>query len=126
MLGLGLFSVGRPLARSLAVDKRLVLGGLAVAAVGGYLYLRHSQSVTNSQAGTTVVDPNAPTSIAQQTVPVQGVTDSSGNLLPQFSWPYNQLALPYNYSQSTGNLGSYTNAQNPNFVGYNQTVVNSG
>ena len=101
------------------MDNRLIIGGVALAAVGGFFYLRSRQSTSN-QSGGTIVDPNAPTSIAQQTVSVQGVTDQSGNLAPQFTWPYNQLALPYNFDQATGNLGNY---QNPAIVGNQQTVT---
>ena len=103
------------------MDRRIVVG-VAVLAVGGFFYIRHRSTPASGTNGL-VVDPNGPTSIAQQAVNVQGVTDANGNLATQFTWPYNQLALPYNFDQATGNLGNYTNPQSNNFVGYNSTQV---
>lgn len=110
------------------MENRYLLWGGAGLLIIGALWYRSRQAAATSGGGI-VVDPNAPTSIAQQTVPVQGVTDTSGNLLPQFTWPYNQLALPYNFDQSTsnlGNVGAFTNPQSPSFPGYSSTMVTSG
>lgn len=102
------------------MDRRLIYGGIAAALLGSIWYVKFRKPNPQLNTGRPIVDPNAPTSIAQQTVPVQGVTDANGNLDPQFSWPYNQLALPYNFNQATGNLGNY---QDPSVIGNQQTVV---
>lgn len=77
-------------------------GGIALLA-GGYWYYKSKQASSSS------VNANAPTSMSTAPVnaDVTGITDANGNLLPQFQWPYNQLALPFNYTG--GNAATVAN-----------------
>lgn len=106
------------------LDKRYLWVGGLLLAVGGFWYYKRQQSSTaNSGANSSVVDPNAPAAFNPGSIPAQGVTDSNGNLLPQFSWPYNQLALPYDYSASNVNGQNYNQPASSDFVGYGSTPV---
>jgi hypothetical protein len=57
---------------------------------------------------------------------VQGITDQYGNLLPQFTWPYNQLALPYNWGPGVNSYYNYLSAQSGSFVGSQYTPTSGG
>lgn len=95
------------------MDRRILYIGGGVGLLALLYFIRKGSS---SNSGTTVT-PNAPTSIVGN-ADVQGVTDAAGNLLPQFQWPYNQMALPYNYSSSNING---TNPASQTFIGYQTT-----
>jgi hypothetical protein len=100
-----------------------VVGGVALLGGAYYLYRQHSaSSVTNASSAASGAN-----QLSSAPVNVQGVTDASGNLLPSFQWPYNQMALPYNYAADNVNgVNSYTSAQSGSFPGYQSTVVTSG
>lgn len=73
-----------------------------IVLVGGYVWWKN-KSKTNQ--------PTAPSPASAPTLEstgfLSGVTDQSNNLPWEDTWPYNQLALPYNY---TNQQSSYVNA----------------
>lgn len=102
----------------------VIYGGGALLLVGGYYFYKKSHSSSSS------VDANAPTSMSTAPVnaDVSGITDSSGNILPQFQWPYNQLALPYNYTndgnaQTVANNVTYLSPMYSSYPGYQSSSV---
>lgn len=112
------------------------VGGALALGVGYHYYKQRSGQQTNvpaSQGGPATAQSGNPAqqnpvAIDPSSAYAQGITDQNGNLLPQFTWPYNQLALPYNYGPmglggAANSAYDYTSAQSTNFIGGQYTPV---
>jgi hypothetical protein len=102
-------------------SRLFIIGGAIVALAVVYMHIKSNATSVNA------TNPNGPTTLSSSPVQanVTGITDATGNLLPQFQWPYNQLALPYNWSGNNDNGMNYTNPVQGNFIGYQATPAYS-
>lgn len=96
-------------------------GGVLVV---GYFWYRNRQSKSSSGA---ISSSSATAPTLESTGYLSGVTDQSNNLPWEDTWPYNQLALPYNYnSGNAAQVAANTNYMLPNqpdFIGSQATPV---
>jgi|SRR5215469_16469235 len=104
-----------------------IVGG-AILSFIGYHFYRQQQLAKQQQQQQQSANPATqnPVSVDPNSAYVQGITDQSGNLLPQFSWPYNQLALPYNWGPGASSIYNYSSAQSPQFIGAAYTPTSGG
>lgn len=95
-------------------------GGLLA---GGYIWWKNKQNNANSAVATNSA--SAPT--LESTGFMSGITDTSNNLPYEDTWPYNQLALPYNYNpsnaQMVSNNANFLLPNQPGFVGNQMSPV---
>lgn len=102
--------------------KYWIVGGVAVLGVVWY-FLRGKSSSSSSSNNST---PNQLDVATADGSNPSGVTDSNG--VPwEDTWPYNQLALPYNPNPTNSNQVidniQYVSPQQPNYPGYNSSIV---
>lgn len=107
-----------------------LVGGAMLIGVGFHYYRQKTSQQQQTQSGASPAAQN-PVSIDPSSAYAQGITDQNGNLLPQFTWPYNQLALPYAYGPmgigpAANSAYNYMSAQSPNFIGSQNTPVSGG
>jgi hypothetical protein len=77
-----------------------IAGGVGILGLA-YLWWRNKQNSAASTATNTLATSSATAPTLDSTGYLSGVTDTSNNLPFEDTWPYNQLALPYNYNGST-------------------------
>lgn len=108
-----------PPMRHSSTPRWVYIAGGAVVLVGGFLWYRNKQNA-NSTGASSTNSATAPT--LESTGYTSGVTDTSNNLPYEDTWPYNQLALPYNYN---GSASALVNANTTDVMPFtaDQTVV---
>jgi hypothetical protein len=98
------------------------IAGAGVLLVG-YLWYRSRQ---NSSSGAST-DSTATAPTLDSTGYTSDITDTSNDLPYEDTWPYNQLALPYDYTQGNSNLvdqnANYLLPNQPDFIGNQQTAT---
>lgn len=104
------------------MPKWAIYGGIGLAVFGLWYYKRNKNSASQS-----VPNQYQPPTL-QQTNFQSGATID--NVPWEMTWPYNQLALPYNYdsanAQVVSNNTNMIDPQSQGFPGYSSTVVASG
>ena len=99
-----------------------IYAGIGLAAFGGWYFLRNRGSSNSS-----VPNQYQPPTL-QETNFTSGATVD--NVPWEMTWPYNQLALPYNYNPNNASVVSANTGlidpQSQDFAGYQNTVVSSG
>lgn len=106
------------------IPRWLLIGVGGLVLVAGYFWYKNRGSSGASQTSSSA----APT--LGETGYLSNVTDQSNNLPWEDTWPYNQLALPYNYSsKNAGQVAWNTNYMLPNqpqFIGSSVSPIVSG